>query len=1193
MMLSRTESGKKSSGVSGSQKKLLKDVETMNKAMYLDRSASRNSVSGSNSRSKTGGKSLFPDPKPRGKGSTSNDDNDGLQKDKRSIWNWRPLKALSHIRNKRFNCSFYLHVHLIEGLPSTFDGLNFSVYWKRRDGVLVTRPAKVVQCVAEFDEKLTYTCSVYGSRSGPHHSAKYEAKHFLLYASLLSAPELDLGKHRVDLTRLLPLTLEELEEEKSSGKWTTSFRLSGKAKGAVMNVSFGYTVVGDNTSATKDGHNAPNVLTSRQNSLALTKPDVKQRQFDGSSSMRRAGSLQNYSSRYSSQAAEEVKDLHEVLPSSKSALASSIGILYKKFDEEKACSSLDNEPDPDLSKENLEPIKPDAYTSSDIRKETPEVHAVIDGNTCPVLDTPELDAFHENLETDKPDGCLLLDSEKENPEDRQDNEFFVVDKGIEMSSIEPVKVEESFSKASEDTSTVDSTFTYDTAGLQVSSEDSLIHASLDEAIDGCKDQSVVDESACEEDDLFTNELLQELESAINSVSDFETAALESPNVVEFKSEYKMRKTHSFDDVTESVANEFLSMLDTDHSPAGSNSENEPESPRELLLRQFEKEALDGGFSLFDFDMDCDDEADNGYDASNGSEQWNFSEGMHSSSLFQDLQKEHLVESQDMRGKQRAQMLEDLETETLMRQWGLNEKAFHHSPPKDCTGFGSPIQLPPEELPKLPPLAEGLGPFLQTKDGGYLRSMNPSIFKNTKASGSLIMQVSNPVVVPAEMGSGIMEVLQCLASVGIEKLSMQAKELMPLEDITGKTMQQVAWEAMPALEGTERQCHLQHDSIIGQDTTFVQKDFKGTPPSGLKSGNFNSNAMANHTGSEFVSIEDLAPLAMNKIEALSMEGLRIQSGMSEEDAPSNIVAQSIGEMSALQGKGIDINGSLGMEGAAGLQLMDVKDSSDVGVDGIMSLSLTLDEWMKLDSGDIDDVDNISEHTSKLLAAHHANSFDFIRGSSKGGVRRRGKGSGRKCGLLGNNFTVALMVQLRDPLRNYEPVGTPMLALIQVEREFVLPKQKIFCSVSELRNNNNDEDDDESEIVAKAEKDTNKEEKNSEAELIPQFKITEVHVAGLTPEPEKKKLWGTSTQQQSGSRWLLANGMGKNNKFQPVKSKAASKSIAPVTAKATPADTLWSISSRFFGSGKKGKEPETQNPHTRNPNVIIPNDTNRLS
>ncbi|KAJ1437149.1 LysM domain [Sesbania bispinosa] len=538
-------------------------------------------------------------------------------------------------------------------------------------------------------------------------------------------------------------------------------------------------------------------------------------------------------------------------------------------------------------------------------------------------------------------------------------------------------------------------------------------------------------------------------------------------------------------------------------------------------------------------------------------QWNFSEGIQSSSLLQDLQKEHLVESQDVKNKQRAQMLEDLETEALMREWGLNEKDFHHSPPKDYAGFGSPIHLPPEEPPTLPPLAEGL-----------------------------IMQVSNPVVVPAEMGSGIMDVLQCLASVGIEKLSMQAKELMPLEDITGKTMQQIAWEAMPVLEGTESQCHLQHESITGQDSTCVQMDFKGTP-SALKPSKLSSSSMANQTSSEFVSLEDLAPLAMDKIEALSMEGLRIQSGMSEEDAPSNIVAQSIGDMSALQGKGIDTSGSLGLEGA-GLQLLDVKESSD-SVDGIMSLSLTLDEWMRLDSGEIDDVDNISEHTSKLLAAHHANSFDFMRGISKGEKRR---GKGRKCGLLGNNFTVALMVQLRDPLRNYEPVGTPMLALIQVERVFVPPKQKIYCGVSEVRNNN--DEDDESEIVAKVEiKETKKEEKSPEEEGIPQFKITEVHVAGLKTEPQKKKLWGTSSQQQSGSRWLLANGMGKNKKPSLMKSKAASKSSAPVTTKVQPGDTLWSISSRIYGTGAKWKDLAALNPHIRNPNVIIPNDTIRLS
>ncbi|CAB4288196.1 unnamed protein product [Prunus armeniaca] len=407
-----------------------------------------------------------------------------------------------------------------------------------------------------------------------------------------------------------------------------------------------------------------------------------------------------------------------------------------------------------------------------------------------------------------------------------------------------------------------------------------------------------------------------------------------------------------------------------------------------------------------------------------------------------------------------------------------------------------------------------------------------------------MQVSSPVVVPAEMGSGVIEILQHLASVGIEKLSMQANKLMPLEDITGKTMEQVAWEAVPALEGpqSQRECLMQHESV-GQDTSDGVTRAKGIL-SGPKSNKFNSSAAGNEMGLEYVSLEDLAPLAMDKIEALSIEGLRIQSGMSDADAPSNINAQSVAEIAALQGKGVNVGESLGLEGAAGLQLLDIKDSGN-DVDGLMGLSLTLDEWLKLDSGEIDDEDHISERTSKILAAHHANSLDMIRGGSKG-ERRRGKGASRKCGLLGNNFTVALMVQLRDPLRNYEPVGAPMLSLVQVERVFLPPKPKIYSTVSELRCSN--EEDDESESVGKEKiEEERKDEKSSEVEAVPQFRITEVHVAGLKTEPDKKKPWGTASQKQSGSRWLLANGMGKNNKHPFMKSKAAPKSSAPATTK----------------------------------------------
>lgn len=390
--------------------------------------------------------------------------------------------------------------------------------------------------------------------------------------------------------------------------------------------------------------------------------------------------------------------------------------------------------------------------------------------------------------------------------------------------------------------------------------------------------------------------------------------------------------------------------------------------------------------------------------------------------------------------------------------------------------------------------------------------------------------------------------------------------------------------------------LQPESIVGLDKWGDQVSVKERS-SGLRSSKTTSSSVGSEMGSEYVSLEDLAPLAMDKIEALSIEGLRIQSGMSNEEAPSNISTQSIGEISALQGKGVNLSGSLGLEGAGGLQLLDIKESSD-DVDGLMGLSLTLDEWMRLDSGEIDDdEDQISERTSKILAAHHAHSLDFIRGGTKG-ERRKGKGSSRKCGLLGNNFTVALMVQLRDPMRNYEPVGTPMLSLIQVERVFIPPKPKIYSKVSELRRYT-EEDDDESNSGVKKEdikeepKEETKEEKPLVEEAIPQYRITEVHVAGLKTEPGKKKLWGNKSQQQSGSRWLVANGMGKSNKNPFMKSKTVSKSNVPAgTTKVQPGDTLWSISARVHGTGSKWKELAALNPHIRNPNVIFPNETIKL-
>lgn len=911
----------------------------------------------------------------------------------------------------------------------------------------------------------------------------------------------------MDLTRILPLSLEELAEEKASGRWSTSFKLSGKAKGAVLNVSLGYSLV-RNQSKPEPEKKVPEILNAsvnQQNSMGAVRDDDD----------------------HDPSPMEDVKVLHAVLPSSHSDVSGHA----------------------DVHKELVAKL------------ESLEVDFIVDQEK----DSPELKV------------CTLPAFEKEMEKEEVDEppEFMVVEQGVELAERE-LECHE-----------------VDIAQVAVKPEKEVDGALSGEQSTGESKCALLPEGLMIED--LESSVLDNL-SALESEDCLVTPSSKELSYNEAKSNYKSggprSKSLSLDDATDSVAAEFLTLLGIEHSPFGVSSDSDPESPRERLWKQFKMESLADGDGIFGLDIGVGKEL--------GFEE--YSEDIDLSSIVLEAETELQKATQAMDSKSRAKMMEDAETEALMRQWGLNEMAFQHSPPGSRSGFGSPISLPPEKPIELPPLGECLGPFLQTKDGGFLRSMSPSLFRNAKNNGGLVMQVSSPLVVPAEMGSGIMDILQNLASVGIEKLSMQASKLMPLEDITGKTMHQVAWEAAPTLEWGERYVDFLHFYLLflpcvilimkcSLADCFHRQDLLQCMEPEVSVGNGRArkkgkgldlaSSVMGEAESEYVSLEDLAPLAMDKIEALSIEGLRIQSGMSDEEAPSNIRAQSIGEISALQGKDAKNNLSLGLEGAGGLQLLDVRDNGDE-VDGLMGLSITLDEWMKLDSGIVEE-DQISDRTSKILAAHHANPMELVTGVSKG-ERKGGKRSGKRWGLLGNNFTVALMVQLRDPLRNYEPVGTPMLALIQVERIFVPPKPKIYGNVSDKGNN---EIDDELETKPEAVK----EDKKEEEETIPQFKITEVHVAGLKTEPAKKKVWGTPSQQQSGSRWLLASGMGKSNKHPFMKSKTVTKT-SQATTTVQPGESLWSISSRVHGTGAKWKELASLNPHIRNPNVIFPNETIRL-
>ncbi|KAG0486813.1 hypothetical protein HPP92_008908 [Vanilla planifolia] len=1089
-MVERPPSGKRHP-TSSEDALLLKEIESLNRALSADPKHHR----------------IRPaDPKPQTASSSSS-----RKEKKPSFWNWKPLKALSHIGQRRFDCVFSFHVHSIENIPEALADASLSIQWRRNSdppsAAAGTTSVKVFNGVAEFEETLTYRCSVYGARPSSNHSAaKYEARRFIIYASVCNSPGMDLGKHLVDLTRLLPLTLEELNDEgSSSGKWSTSFRLTGEGRGACLSVSFGFSLIRDGALGSSSENRVFDVLNLKM----VDEGSVGRGRNKG----RRWGR---------SQSVEDVKVLHELLPTSKShasSLSDSVENMELKIGQD------------------MEPCDLEASLKTDVQME---------------------DEFSER----KP-STLLENVEGSYQNQLEEPEFNVIEQGVEIAANDQLcapifdKIDLEEDDQLKGAPQVDE----ESAGF---SSDSKECASLHEGNPLKREcQGMTTHSL-----LFSEPLDVEMLHSVTKTSN-------QTSQIEVKSEHRqgdLENDHFSFDTSDAIATEFLNMLSVEHIPVVVSSDSDPDSPRERLWKQFEKETLGAGSVLFGLDMEM--ELDDGKRKKDDMSEED-SEDFVFSPMVPEVEREILDTTHVLSHSSTAELLEVAESEALMKKWGLNENTFHCSLPGSRSSVVNPTDLSMEVSLKLPPLGEGLGSFVRTKDGGFLRSMSPSLFKNAKNNASLIMQVSSPVVVPAELGSSIMEILQRLASVGIEKLSVQAQKLMPIEDVAGKTIQQIAFEASSPLDDCKRMDILLPLSRHASASISEKVSGSRNKPEALHC----SSCSTYEIDSGYVSIDDLAPSAMDKIETLSMEGLKIQSGMSIVEAPSNICSHCFGNISVLEENGSNKGRLTAFEGTEGLHLIDVRDKED-DIDELLSLSITLDEWVRLDSGMVDDEVQTSDRTSKILAAHSSSLSNLITGGWKQEAMG-GKSSGRKWGLLGSNFTAALMVQLRDPLRNYDPVGTPMLGLIQVERDFVPPKVKVCTNISVKRNN---DEDDEPERELKSEPVVNGKEGE---DAIPRFKITGVHVAGLKTEPNKKKFWGKPMQQQSGSRWLLASGMGKSNKHPFMKSKFVSEPSLGTTA-VSPGDVLWSISSFVRGTGSRLKE-QLVNSHIRNPNVIFPKPT----
>ncbi|KAM6555669.1 hypothetical protein CsatB_002688 [Cannabis sativa] len=1075
--------------------KLLRDIEEISKALYLPK-PSPNEI-----QSKVGGRIHLSQSKSDLK--LKNPRENVPYKDKKSsLWNWkRPLKALTHIGDRKFYCCFYLHVHSIEGLPSSLENLSLCVHWKKKNDAIQTSPSRVSQGLAEFDETLMHRCTVYGSSGGANHPMKYDSKLLLLYASLVESPSLDIGKQWVDLTSFLPRTMEELEGEKSSGKWTTSFNLSGKAKGASLNVSFGFLVMRDKLVQLSTGSNYPELLNVSRNRLSTIDGGVDLVPSNYNRTLSRVRSITSsvsYEPDFLCQSLD-MKVCHEVLLRTGLELSKSINCLYQKLDEGNLSISTDS------ASQQMEQFKPkfdiDFVSSEEMEEDDCEI--------------TEFNITEMGTEM----------SEKE--------EFMTWDQGADL-SIEPPTETIEIIDVNEIIKGSDTDF-YSKDGNYMNYVDKIL-------VDDKKDDVTRSN--------FTNRLTkEELESSFRSKLIPESSNLDSIDfgdyieqeiLMEIKSNYKanrsVKRSFSLDDVAESVAMDFLNMLEVSDESCIKNFDSEPDSPRELLWRQFEKEALDSGNFFHDFDAK-QEESEFGFSITPRNSCQDYSEESKLSLIIQDAEEEH--KRSELLNRRKAKLLEDIETEVLMREWGINEKDFQNSPRSYLGGFGSPIELSPQERHQLPPLEEGFGPHVQIKNGGFLCSMNPLLFRNAKSGGSLIIQVSNSVVLPVQIGQDVMEIIQCLAFREAHKLYDQISKLMPLEDITGKTIKQVAQDDTPISMEFERKFHSQHDHCGREGGYEFQSSFCNND---TKSG-----FISDEIPTEFASLEDVSLLVVSKIDALILDGLKAQSQMSDEEPPSCTYPKITRKISFSGGRNRFFDSNVGA-----LQLRDETDDGN-NIDDLVDLSISLDEWLRIDAGNVGGViENASDEIFKIFAAHHAECIDLESGSLKQDFNWH-KVRGRKCGLLGNNITIAHLVQLRDSLRNYEPVGVPMLLLIQVQRA-----EEVQPVVDEVLG-------------------TKKNQTVKDGEYSPRFQITGIHLAGVDTVPFNKQLWGTTTQRQSGSRWLLTSGMGRNGGYKSRSKSITKSSPLGIAANVQPRDILWSISSNV--------NDKSVSPHTRNPDVIF--------
>ncbi|CAL5186638.1 unnamed protein product [Lathyrus oleraceus] len=166
--------------------------------------------------------------------------------EKKGIWNWKPIRAISHIGKQKISCLFSVEILTAQSLPSSMNGLRLSVCVRKKenkDGSVQTMPSRVSQGAADFEETLFIRCNVYCNQQGNGKNLKFESRPFLIYLFAVDAKELNFGRNSVDLSQLIQESIEKSRQGNRVRQWETSFSLSGKAKGGELVLKLGFQII--------------------------------------------------------------------------------------------------------------------------------------------------------------------------------------------------------------------------------------------------------------------------------------------------------------------------------------------------------------------------------------------------------------------------------------------------------------------------------------------------------------------------------------------------------------------------------------------------------------------------------------------------------------------------------------------------------------------------------------------------------------------------------------------------------------------------------------------------------------------------------------------------------------------------------------------------------------------------------------